>query len=168
MKKCLSLLTAIASIALVCPLLAQGVPAGSGTEGQGAGRQSMRSAALSSIMLARMYNPKTVTTVKGGVLSLGMVPAQKPPQPGTMRSAVLKTEQGEITVILGPDWYLAEQKISLKVDDQLEVTGSKVTLAGKPTILVSNLKVGDKSIALRNDRGFPLWLKNQSGNPPVK
>lgn len=167
MKRFLALLMGITSIALVCPVLAQPAPGASGSEGQAMGRRSMRSAALSSLMLVRMYNPKTVTTVKGGVLSLGTIPP-KTQEPGTVRSAVLKTEQGDITVYLAPDWYLAEQKISLKAGDQLEVTGSKVTLAGQPTVLASNLKVGDKSATLRNSQGFPVWLKGQPGNRPVK
>ena len=167
MKRFIALLTAIASIALVGPVLAQPAPGGSGGEAPVMGRRSMRSAASSSLMLARMYDPKTVTTVKGGVLSLGTMPP-KSQEPGTMRSAVLKTEQGDIMVFLAPDWYLAEQKISLKAGDQIEVTGSKITLSGNPTILVSDLKVGDKSATLRNSRGFPVWLKGQPGNRPLK
>jgi hypothetical protein len=165
-KKFLGLLMAIASLALVYPALAQTAPGGSGKEAPPVGR-SMRTAALPSFMLARMYNPKTVTTVKGEVLSLGTMPPQTN-DVGTMRSAVLKTEQGEITVCLGPDWYLAELKIPLKTGDQLEVTGSKIDLGGKPTILVRTLKQGDKSATFRTERGFPVWLKGQPGNRPVK
>jgi hypothetical protein len=166
-KRFLGLLMAIASIALVCPVLAQPAAGGSGGEAPVMGNRSMRTAALIPFMLARLYNPSTVTTVKGGVLSLETIPP-KSQQPGAMQRAVLKMEQGDITVILSPDWYLAEQKISLKAGDQLEVTGSKITLSGTPTILARNLKVGDKSAILRNDRGFPVWLKGQPGNRPVK
>jgi hypothetical protein len=166
MKRFLALFLAIASLAPACPVLAQPVP-GTGSEGPAVSPRSMRNAALSSFLLIRMYNPKTITTVKGSVLSLETVPPQSK-DPGAMRSTVLKMEKGEITVLLGPDWYLAEQKISLKAGDQLEMTGSKVTLAGKPTILASDLKVSAKSITLRNNRGFPLWLKGQPGNRPVK
>jgi hypothetical protein len=166
-KRFLALLMALAGMTLACPVLAQPGPVSSGGEGQAVGRQSMRSAAMSSFMLIRRYDPKTVTTVKGGVLSLGAIPP-KSDQPGTMRSAVLKTEAGEIMVILGPDWYLAEQKITLKTGDQLEVTGSKINLGGKPTILATLLKAGDKSIVLRNNQGFPIWLKGKPGNRPVK
>jgi hypothetical protein len=165
-KRFVALFAAIASIALIGPVLAQPAPGGSGGEAPAMGRRSMRSAALIPFMLIRMYDPKTVTTVKGGVLSLESIPPQSQ-EPGTMRSAVMKTEQGDIPVILGPDWYLAEQKIALKAGDQVEVTGSKINLSGKPTILASNLKVGDKSAVLRNSRGFPVWLKGQPGNRPV-
>jgi hypothetical protein len=166
-KRFLALITAIASIALVCPVLAQPAPGGSGGGSPVMGSRSMRSAAMSSLMLARMYNPGTVTTVKGGVLSLGTMPP-KSQQPGTMRTAVLKTEQGDIPVFLAPDWYLTEQNISLKTGDQVEVTGSKITLSGNPTILARDLKLGDKSAILRNIKGFPVWLKGQPGARPVK
>jgi hypothetical protein len=166
-KKFLGLLMAIASLALAYPALAQPAPGGSGGAAPAVGQRSRRSAALSSFMLMRMYNPKTVTTVKGGVVSLGTIPPQSN-EAGTMRSALLKTEQGEITVCLGPDWYLAELKIPLKIGDQLEVTGSKIDLGGKPTILVTTLKQGDKSATFRTNRGFPVWLKGQPGNRPVQ
>ena len=79
------------------------------------------------MMLMQAYNPKTVTTVKGGVESLGTLPPKSQVRELSV-SAVLKTEQGDITVYLVPDWYLEEQKIALKAGDELEVTGSKVTL----------------------------------------
>ena len=167
MKRLVGLLAAIISLALVCPVLAQTGPGGSGGGGQAAERHNMRSAALGSFMLIRLYNPKTVITVKSGVSSLGTMPPNSH-QPGSMRSAVLKLEKEEITAILGPDWYLGEKKITLKTGDQVEVTGSKVTLAGKPTILAHDLKVDGKSIILRTNRGFPVWLKGQPGNRPGK
>jgi hypothetical protein len=85
-----------------------------------------------------------------------------------MRTAVLKTEQGDIPVFLAPDWYLTEQNISLKAGDQVEVTGSKIALNGNPTILARDLKLGDKSAILRNIKGFPVWLKGKPGARPVK
>jgi hypothetical protein len=33
------------------------------------------------------------------------------------------TDQGEITLFMVPNWYLDEQKVSLKADDEMEVTG---------------------------------------------
>jgi hypothetical protein len=50
-----------------------------------------------------MYNPQTVTTIKGTVESLAA------PQRRRMRheSMVVKTEQGSIRVHLGPAWYMS-------------------------------------------------------------
>jgi hypothetical protein len=118
-------------------------------------------------MFMRHYDPQTVTTVKGGVESLGSMP------PGSqaaaaIRSAVLKTEEGNITIYLGPGWYLDQQKISLKVGDQLEVTGSKITLSGKPCVIAKDLKVDGKTITLRDDKGVPVWRGQRPPGAPVK
>ena len=171
MKRLLALMIAIISIALVCPVLAQPAPGGSGYGTRAApsrSRRGMRSAASAMMMLVRLYNPQTVTTVKGQVVSLGTLPP-KTTVTGALRSAVLKTEQGDITVFLAPDWYLAEQKVSLKAGDEVEVTGSKVTMGtARPAIIVKDLKVGGKSIALRDDGGAPIWLGPAPSDSPAK
>jgi hypothetical protein len=178
MNRILALIIAIAAIALVGPVLAQpGAGGGGGTEsggGMGSGATpggSLRRASMgrggAAGMLTLMYDPKTVTTVKGAVESLGTLPPTAGGKPNAIRSAVLKTEQGNIRVYLGPDWYLDQQKISLAVGDQLEVTGSKVTMEGQPCIIAKDLKKGDKTVALRDDKGSSAWppLRRQPRSP---
>jgi hypothetical protein len=170
MKKLLGWMIATLSIALVCPVLAQTAPGGSGSDPRSPvqSRRSMRSAASSMMMLVRLYNPQTVTTVKGGVVSLGTLPP-KTTVAGALRSAVLKTDQGDITVFLAPDWYLAEQQVSLKAGDEVEATGSKITMGKQgAAIIVKDLKAGGKSIALRDNEGTPIWLGPAPGTAPAK
>jgi hypothetical protein len=172
MNKLLALIIAITSIALIGPVLAQPGPGGGGAmepgTGMGPGKSRMgmgRSGA--EVMFTRHYDPKTVTTVKGGVESLGSMPPGSQ-APAAMRSAVLKTEEGDITVYLGPDWYLDQQKISLKVGDKLEVTGSKITLAENPCVIAKDLKVDGKTITLRDDKGVPVWRGKRPPGAPAK
>jgi hypothetical protein len=158
-KRFLTLMIVAISLALVGPGLAQTAPGAGGAEPRTPVqiRRTMRSAASAMMMLIQLYDPATVTTVKGGVVSLGTLPP-KTKAKGAMRSAVLKTEQGNISVFLAPDWYLAEQQVSLKVGDEVEVTGSKITMGKEPSIIVKDLKVGGKNIALRDAGGTPIWL----------
>ncbi|MBI4795423.1 MAG: hypothetical protein HY790_06225 [Deltaproteobacteria bacterium] len=132
MRRLLVLIITIISIALVGPVLAQPAAGGSGGAqpggmGPGMSPRGGRSAAKATVILIHAYNPQTVTTVKGGVESLGTFPPQSR-WAGVIRSAVLKTEQGKITVYLAPDSFLQEQKVSLKAGDELAATGSKVSL----------------------------------------
>ena len=113
-------------------------------------------------MLTNLYDPKTVTTIKGAVESLETLPPKVGGVPQAIRNAVLKTEQGNITVYLCPDFFLNQKKISLKVGDQLEATGSKVTLKEQPALIVKDFKVGDKTLVIRNDQGFSLWPVSRS------
>jgi hypothetical protein len=170
-KRLLALMIAIISIALACPVLAQPGPGGAGgTEpgggpGPGLGHRRVLGFSRSEAFFMRTYNPQTVITVKGAVVSLTLLRGG----PGAMRRAVLKTEQGNLTVYLSPDWYLNQEKISLKTGDHLEVTGSKVTLGQEPAIIAKDLKkAGGKTIKLRDDQGVPAWLGERPAGGPAK
>jgi len=103
-----------------------------------------------------LYDPQTVTTVRGTVESLGIVRGPGRRQlPAT--SVNLKTDQGTIPVHLGPAWYLNQQQVALEPGQTLEVTGSLVTLQGQPTIIARAIKVGEKTVQLRDEQGLPLW-----------
>jgi len=170
-KSFLALIIAITSITLVCPVLAQPGPGGGGGTEPGGGLGPRKSRRImgphAERQLMRLYNPQTVTTVKGAVNGLGTMPPSGGPT--ATRSAVLKTDRGNITVYLGPDWYLDQQKISLKAGDKLAVTGSKVTLGGQPAIIAKDLKKGGgKTVTLRDDKGVPAWLGQRPPNGPAK
>ncbi len=177
-RKFLALIVAITGIALICPALAQPGPAGAGGPesggatgpGKGPRRDNLRRAAGgrggAAGLLTAMYDPKTVTTVKGPVESLGIIPPTR--VWGSIRSAVLKTDQGNITVYLSPDWHLAQQKISLKAGDQLEATGSKVTMGEQPAVIAKDFKAGGQTITLRDGQGVPLWSGQRPPRGPVK
>ncbi len=172
MRRLLALIIAITGTALIGPVLAQPGPGGGGAMEPGSGmgpgmsRRGMgRSGA--EVMVMRHYDAQTVTTVKGGVESLGTMPPGRQTK-GAIRGALLKTEEGNITVYLGPDWYLDQQKISLKVGDQLEVTGSKITLGEKPCVIAKDLKVDGKTITLRDDKGVPVWRGQRPPGAPAK
>jgi hypothetical protein len=78
-----------------------------------------------------MYDPKSVETVKGEVVSVDFVTPMK----GMTRGVhlVLKTEKESIPV------------------------QARVTLAGKPAIIAAEVKKGDAVLTLRDASGFPAW-----------
>jgi hypothetical protein len=147
----------IVIIALVCPALAQ--PGGGG---MGPGRG----------MGPRMYNPQTVVTVKGQVASLENLPPMGRRAGRGMGvaqvAAVLKTEQGNLRVHLGPGWYLEQEGVALKAGDTLEVTGSNVTVGQQPTIIAKDIQVNGKTLNLRDEQGLPLWRGMGPGQAPSK
>jgi len=103
-----------------------------------------------------MYNPQTVETLTGEVVSVESIPGQ-----GGGRSSgvhlTLKTDKETIPVHLGPSWYMDKQNFQIGVKDKVEVTGSRVSFAGKPTIIAGEVKKGDKVLKLRDQSGIPLW-----------
>jgi len=142
MRKFVGLLAACALLGLAASVWAQG-PGGPGM-GPGPG----------------VYNPQTVTTVKGTVETLM--------KQRRMSGLVLKTDQGSLPVHVGPYLYLRQQGITFKVGDPLEVTGSQVTLQGKPAIIAREVKVDGKTLKLRDEQGLPLWRGGRPGPGPGK
>jgi hypothetical protein len=70
---------------------------------------------------------------------------------------VLKTGTGEVSVHLGPQWYLENQDVKIEPKDKLEIKGSRVTMDGKPALIAAEIKKGDGVLRLRDEAGVPMW-----------
>ncbi len=76
------------------------------------------------------------------------------PEPARL---ILDTDQGKIPVILGPPWFVEKQELKIAALDRIEVTGSRITLKGKPAVIAAEVRKGDKVLRLREKNGTPLW-----------
>ena len=110
------------------------------------------------------YDPKTVATVSGEVLS---VDKSTDRGMGYGKSLILKTSAETFLVYLGPGWFLEKQDLTFAPRDQLEITGSQVTLQGKPAIIAAQVKKGDKSLKLRDPAGIPAWAGAADHSPTI-
>lgn len=103
----------------------------------------------------RQYDTNTIETLKGTVVSIG------PLSPGKNMSMgvhlLLNTENGNISVHLGPSWYIDNQDIQISMDDNISVTGSKITYDGNQVIIAKEVTKGDQVLNLRDENGYPLW-----------
>jgi hypothetical protein len=107
---------------------------------------------------ARIYDVNTVQTVTGDILTIeSATNAKAAGGYGVGIHLTMKVDKDTLVVHLGPAHYMARQGVKLEVKDRIQVRGSKVTLAGKPTIIAAELKKGDATIRLRDEKGFPLW-----------
>jgi hypothetical protein len=102
----------------------------------------------------RMYDPKTVGTVSGKVISVARI-ADRGTGDGV--SLTLKTAKETILVDLGPGWFLAKQGLTFAPQDQVEITGSQITFQGKPALIAAQVKKGGRSLKLRDSAGIPAW-----------
>jgi hypothetical protein len=103
----------------------------------------------------RMYDPQTVVTIRGVVVSLDSITPMKGMSYGV--HATLKTEQETIPVHLGPGWYVEYQDVRIAPGDTLAVMGSRITLEGKPVIIAAEVRKGEDVLVIRDARGFPAW-----------
>jgi hypothetical protein len=117
---------------------------GKGRGGWGAGSQ-----------YARLYDPKTVETLNGEVVSIDY----NTPRSASGRGvhAVLKAAKETVTVHLGPEWFLDNQDVQIEVKDSIKVTGSRIKYEGKPAIIAAQIEKEDHVLRLRDKDGFPMW-----------
>ncbi|KAB2879461.1 DNA-binding protein [bacterium] len=103
----------------------------------------------------RLYDTKTVETLSGTIMEIDTITPLKGMSNGI--HLMIKTDKEQISVHLGPAWYIDNQDIDLSKNDKVEVKGSRVTIDGKPVIITAELKRGDDTLKLRDDNGFPAW-----------
>jgi hypothetical protein len=103
----------------------------------------------------RMYDPRSVQTVTGEVAKVDRIVPMRGMTGGV--HVVLKADAEEISVHLGPQWYLENQDVKLEPGDKVEITGSRVTMQGKPTLIAAEVRKGDNVLKLRDAAGIPVW-----------
>ena len=135
---------AILALALAPQASAQGGPKWRGSGGWGPGSP-----------YARLYDPKTVETISGEVVKVDRVSPMRGMSTGV--HVVLKTDKEQVSVYLGPLWYLENQDVKIEPKDKVEITGSRVTVQGTPAIIAAEVKKGDQILRLRDEAGVPVW-----------
>jgi len=103
----------------------------------------------------RMYDPKTVETISGEVVSVDKITPMKGMSYGV--HLMVKTDKETVSVHLGPGWYMEKQDVKIEPKDKVEVTGSRITFGGKPAIIAAEIKKGEGVLKLRDENGLPAW-----------
>ena len=103
----------------------------------------------------RMYDPKTVETIRGEVERVNRISYRRGRGEGV--HLILKTDKEVIPVHLGPSWYLDAQDVKIGPNDTVEVKGSRVTFNGKLVLIASEVKKGVALLKLRDESGVPAW-----------
>lgn len=103
----------------------------------------------------RLFDPKSVETVTGRVTKVDKVTPMRGMSYGI--EIVVKTDKETIAVHLGPGWFVDNQETKIAIDDEVEVRGFRVTMAGKPTLIASSVRKGDAVLQLRDDAGYQTW-----------
>jgi len=107
----------------------------------------------------RLFNPKTVQTLQGTVLSIDR---DLHPLPGMASGfgAVIQTEDGrKVHLHIGPTWFTQNFRDDwrVQVGDRVEVRGSVVTLQGNTVMMVNWGRKGEHVMTVRTPEGRPVW-----------
>jgi sporulation protein YlmC with PRC-barrel domain len=111
----------------------------------------------------RKFNAGAVQTFRGTITDMG----SSEPMDGMSEAATitLRNDQGEDVVVhLGPEWFIDNQEHQFKENEQVEVTGSRIDMDGKPVILAVEVKRGSDTLRLRDRNGRPFWAAWHSQN----
>lgn len=102
------------------------------------------------------FDPATVETVEGKILRIHQVPQARVWLTGVQ--AQLQLKQGELSVQLGPAWFIDNQELHLEVNDRITVTGSRVRPGGVDSLIAMDVRRGDAVLHLRAPDGMPVWV----------
>jgi hypothetical protein len=144
--KQMTMLLAVATV-----VAALGAPAAYGQRGPHGGGRGWGSGSSYN----RMYDPKSVQTVSGKVVSVEHFTPGRGMSSGV--HLTLKTEKETLPVHLGPSWYIENQDLQIEPGDKIEVKGSRIAFEGKPAIVAAEVRRGDDLLKLRDDAGVPFW-----------
>jgi sporulation protein YlmC with PRC-barrel domain len=107
-----------------------------------------------------LFNPSAVETIHGTVQRVDTFRLEGTPMEGL--SLQILTDEGQtMTIHAGPSLYLERQNISFHPGDKVTITGSPANWNGRDIVLASQIKVGDKTFMLRDERGKPQWNVNE-------
>ncbi len=104
---------------------------------------------------AKQWDPATVETIKGTVLSvIHLMPGKK-----SAHGLQIKVDTGkeQILVHLGPMWFLENQDYGIQEGDAVEATGSRVTYNDRSAIIAKSIAANGMTLVLRDDNGVPRW-----------
>lgn len=103
----------------------------------------------------RLFNPKTVKTFTGTVLSVERTLMEKNMSYGIHLE--VKTKSETISAHLGPAWYMDNQDIQFNKGDKITITGSRIKYKNAPAIIIIKAIKDDLELKLRDKNGYPVW-----------
>lgn len=102
-----------------------------------------------------LYNTGTVDTIIGEVTQVDDISPMKGMEPGIRVLVKIKNEI--IPAYIAPIWLTKYLNLTIRPQDQIEISGSHVQLEGKNIILASRVVSNGIILQLRDNKGHPVW-----------
>jgi len=109
----------------------------------------------------RLYSTASVITFSGKVTGVQLMSPLAGMDDGVI--LLVKTSNGGTALVdVGPAWYVNNQRTRIATGDRIRVTGSKVIMDRRGTILAQRIDKGSKTLLLRGATGDPMWWAYQA------
>lgn len=111
------------------------------------------------------YDVQAEVMLGGEVVEIQRVPSLGR---GQRVQFLLRTQDGEIEVRLGPDRFVDAQPLQLRKGDRIEVVGARAPVEDGTVILAREARRGGEVLTLRHPDGQPVWMGQggPEGMPP--
>ncbi len=97
-------------------------------------------------------------TITGTVVKVAETNVERGAQPA--RVVTLKLADGsEESVILGPEWYLAKQKMQCAAGDAVTLQAVRTQIQAKPHWIACSMKHKDSQMPLIGEDNYPAWSR---------
>lgn len=75
----------------------------------------------------------------------------------SQRFLVVQTASGPMNILLGPEWFVANQNMSFRVGDNITVRGNPRQMPGNPNMMLVDSVVHGNSVITIQSNGVPVW-----------
>lgn len=104
----------------------------------------------------KCFNPAAITTIEGTIKLVEEFTPEYGAAPGINLN--IETKKDEIVnVHLGPRDYISRMGFEFKPGTMVKITGSKAKVDEKDVIMATSVKLGGKTLVLRDEKGTPKW-----------
>jgi hypothetical protein len=103
------------------------------------------------------YDTTTEVTLDGVIAAVTETTAPRRGRGGLHLTVTGGSRTFEVHV--GPAEFVASKSFTFAAGEAISVTGSTITLDGSTVVLAREIKKGDRILALRDAKGFPLWSR---------
>jgi len=114
----------------------------------------------------KLVRSGTSARLKGNVLSTEDLRPYEDMEPGVQ----LKVDVGggkEVSVHLGPRWFVLERDIAFTRGEPIEIVGVKIQIGDKPAVIASEVvrPESKQRIVFRESSGTPRWFDRSPAGP---
>jgi hypothetical protein len=104
----------------------------------------------------RLFNQFNLQAISGSIYRIDTVTPMSGMSVG-IQLIIRTATREELTIHLGPAWYVRHQDMDLTLNDNVEIRGARFSLKGKDVIAAFEVRTSSRVLLLRDEDNVPYW-----------